>query len=191
MRGEEDKCTASDGAGGYSQEIPAGLDSEAGGVTAAGCAAKPCPAFRPWLRFTRLQSLRGFGVSLFERGARLGVFFQGFWGVFITSTRCPLPAGGLGGLAGTLPAAATNNIGNNTVFGKRFLLWSCRLLGVQKFLGKYRLTKLVAGGWEPQISLFHPIPTPVSAFVARCSPSPGAGKVQIFLFFPDPSPSSV
>lgn len=128
MRGEEDKCTASDGAGEYSREIPAGLDSGGGGerrwLRQAAAKRSPAPRFRPCLRFTRLQSLRGFGVSLFERGARLGwfcfFFSKGFGGVFITSTRCPLPAGGLGGLAGTLPAAATNNISNNNVFGKSF-----------------------------------------------------------------------
>lgn len=67
-----------------------------------------------------------------ERG--WGCFSLEFGGIFISATRHPLPAGGLRGLARLLPAAATNNIGNNNVFGKSFyygavVFWELRNSG--------------------------------------------------------------
>lgn len=64
-----------------------------GGVMAAGCATKPCPAFCPCLRLTRLQSLRGFGLPLFGRGARLGWFFPGISGGLYNLETMPTACG--------------------------------------------------------------------------------------------------
>ena len=114
-----------------------------------------------------------------ERG--WGWFFQGFRGVFITGhdAGClrEVPASWLG----PRRAAATRAVGAKHVLGKS---WDDGL-GFWKFRNSRART--VWRGWRRVAwsSLFHPIPTPVSAFVARCSPNPG--KVQILLFFPDPS----
>lgn len=101
MRGEEDKCTASDGAGEYSREIPAGLDSGGGGgkavVTAGGCEAKPCPAFSPVPAFHPVAKFERLWCVFVRKGSEVGVvlffFFQGFWGGLYNLDAMPAACG--------------------------------------------------------------------------------------------------
>lgn len=90
------------------------------------------PVSRPCPRFTWPQSLRGFGVSLFERGARLGVFFPRVRGDLYIRATTPAACGG----SPRAGSDAAKNIGNNNVFGKSFyygavVFWELRNSWVQ------------------------------------------------------------
>ena len=83
---------------------------------------------------------------------------EGFGGVFVTS----LPAGGLGGLVGTLPAAAAA-IGTKNVLGRSFYC------GAVVF---WELRNSRANIVEPRISFLHRDPTPVPPALRDALPAP-------------------
>lgn len=191
MRGEEDKCRASDGAGGYSQGIPAGLDTGRGWwwwwggkekVTAGGCATKPCPAFSPVPAFHPLGKVGEVSVWLCLKGERgRGWFFPRVLGGSVEpghDARCPreVSAGWLGPCRQQLLLISAII----TRFGKSFddgavVFWESRRSRGNRVPRSWR-----QGAGSPASASFIPFPPRRPPSLRDALPAPALAKFRYF-----------